>query len=148
MRISYRTSLAIAVLALGVAASWAPSMAEGGRKFVTALSGAAEVPGPGDPDATGTATVVVNVGQATVQFDLFVANIDRATAAHIHTGNSSVAGPVVVTLAPPDSAGRSSGIVAVDKKLAQDILRNPDQYYVNVHNAAYPTGALRGQLGR
>ena len=30
--------------------------------------------------------------------------------------------------------------------LAQEILSSPEDYYVNVHNAEYPGGALRGQL--
>ena len=34
----------------------------GGRPFTTALSGAAEVPGPGDPDATGTSSLRLNRG--------------------------------------------------------------------------------------
>ena len=30
---------------------------------------------------------------------------------------------------------------------AADIIANPTDYYVNVHNATYPLGAIRGQLG-
>ncbi len=31
-------------------------------------------------------------------------------------------------------------------QLVQQILAHPGRYYVNVHNAAYPGGAARGQL--
>jgi hypothetical protein len=37
--------------------------------------------------------------------------------------------------------------VTVTRQLARDIVRNPSDYYVNVHNADFPGGALRGQLG-
>ena len=33
---------------------------KGGRPFEVTLTGAAEVPGPGDPDGTGTATLSLN----------------------------------------------------------------------------------------
>ena len=57
-------------------------------------------------------------------------------------------GPIVVTLAPPSSGdpGVSGACVAVDPELLDDILQHPAQYYVNVHTAAFPGGALRGQL--
>jgi hypothetical protein len=32
--------------------------------------------------------------------------------------------------------------------VTRDIIRHPDQYYVNVQNAAFLAGALRGQLSR
>jgi len=41
----------------------------------------------------------------------------------------------------------SSGCADVDRALALDILRNPDASFVNVHNAEFSAGAVRGQLG-
>ena len=69
-----------------------------------------------------------------------------ATAAHIHVGGPDVAGPVVLGLTPPTD-GRSTGCAQdVDPMLIRELLRNPRGYYVNVHNAEYPGGAIRGQL--
>jgi CHRD domain len=66
-------------------------------------------------------------------------------AAHIHR---VVNGPIVVPLNQPSSGdpGASSGCVTVDPKLARAILRHPHRYYANVHTAAFPSGAVRGQL--
>ena len=66
-------------------------------------------------------------------------------AAHIHIGAAGVAGPVVVGLTAPTS-GMSTGVAMVDKELIKAIRKNPSAYYVNVHNPAYPAGAVRGQL--
>ena len=120
-----------------------------GRRLTTQLSGAAEVPGPADPDGSGTATIRLRREQHEVCFDLTVSNIGPATAAHIHEGAKGVAGPVVVPLDPAPTGGSSSGCISdVDTALIQNIAQNPEQYYVNVHNEEFPDGAIRGQLGR
>lgn len=120
---------------------------DGGRKLQTSLTGAAEIPGPGDTDGRGTAQITVNPGQSRVCYKLSVSNIAPATMAHIHEGGPTVAGPVKVTLGAPTS-GLSSGCVTVTRALALDILKDPADYYVNVHNAEFPGGAVRGQLAK
>lgn len=124
--------------------------ADGGRKFTTTLTGAAEVPGPGDPDGTGTATIRLNHGQGEVCWEIHVEDITLpATGAHIHVGTATEFGPVVIGLVPPDATGHSSGCVSADRDLIKAIIQNPENYYVNVHTLPlYGAGAVRGQLSK
>ena len=119
----------------------------GGRPFSTTLTGAAEVPVTGDPDGSGSASITLNHGQGEVCFELTVSDIAPAAAAHIHIGPVGVPGPVVVPLTPP-TGGSSSGCVSADHELIKAIIQAPEEYYVNVHNAEFPGGALRGQLSK
>ena len=120
----------------------------GARPLSADLTGPAEVPVPGDPDGSGHATVTLNQGQGEVCFEISVADIEQARAAHIHVGPAGTPGPVVVGLEPP-STGSSSGCVSdVDPELIKAIRQNPAGYYVNVHNATFPGGAVRGQLSK
>ncbi len=142
---TFRLSLAAAALA---AVSVTPATAqEGGRPYNVTLTGAAERPGPGDPDGGGTAELRVNAGQGRVCYTLTVTNIEPATLAHIHRGGVEAAGPIVVNLTAP-AQGRSSGCAEVARALAQELIRTPQAFYVNVHNQPFPAGAVRGQLGR
>ena len=143
-----RKFLVMAIL-LGASAGGAAAqtVGEGGRKLQTVLTGAAERPGPGDADGTGTAKVTVNPGQSRVCYELTVSNNAPATAAHIHEAGPNAAGPVRVGLAAP-ADGDSSGCVDISRELALEILKNPGDYYVNVHNPAFPGGAVRGQLAK
>ena len=118
--------------------------AVGGVPLAATLTGAAEVP-PADPDGTGFALIRLNYGQGTVCWELTVSNIEPATAAHIHSAAKGVNGPVVIPLTPPTS-GSSSGCRSVNQDLIKAIIQHPELYYVNVHNAPYPAGAIRGQL--
>ena len=147
-----RIPVAVALAAFAAAAAAAqppasPPDPQGGRPFTVALTGAAERPGPGDPDGSGTATLRVNAGQGQVCYTINVANIDAATLAHIHRGAATAAGPVVVNFEAP-ADGSSEGCVTVARELAQELIRTPAAFYVNVHNAAFPAGAVRGQLSR
>lgn len=114
------------------------------------LSGAAEVPGPGDPDGKGQARItlmMVGMDQHQLCWEIKVKDITLpATAAHIHSGVAGVAGPVVVPLSPPDANGYSSGCTFITHELAMDLHMHPEKYYVNDHTIDYPAGALRGQL--
>jgi hypothetical protein len=141
----------IAALAATFALAGIALADDGGRPFTTALSGAAEVPGPGDPDAAGTASLRLNPGQGEVCLDISWADVDgEVFAGHIHAGTADVAGPVVVTLFTGAFAGTDSvsGCVTADRALILEIIQNPENYYVNVHSRPnFPGGAVRGQLG-
>jgi 5'-nucleotidase len=120
----------------------------GGAPRVAPLAGDWEVPGPGDPDGTGSATITLNHGQGRVCWEISAADITLpAAAAHIHRGAVGVAGDVVVTLSPPGANGKASGCrSSVGRALIEDITENQQDYYVNVHTSDFPDGAVRGQL--
>ncbi len=115
------------------------------RRMSTALTGAAEVPGPGDPDGTGKAILELTPAQNHLCVKLHVENIQAATMAHIHIGVAGQAGDPVVQLDPP-AGGTSSTCKDIAEDLTKALLKNPANYYVNVHTADFPKGALRGQL--
>jgi len=131
--------------ALSLAAVGSASAQEGGRKLSTTLSGAAERPGPGDPDGSGSFSGRVNIGKSQLCYELTVKAIAPAMAAHMHEGPPSAAGPIRINLKAA-TTGASSGCVAIDAALAKDLVQSPEDYYVNVHNREFPAGAVRGQL--
>jgi hypothetical protein len=109
------------------------------------LSGANEVP-PADGDGFGAAGVLLNTRTGRVCFAIFVKHIEPATVAHIHRGAAGVNGPPVVLLDPPPTSGFSAACVMATPAIAAEIAGNPGGFYVNVHNAEFPNGAVRGQL--
>ncbi len=69
--------------------------------------------------------------------------LGKPSAAHIHRAPASKAGPVVV---PLGAAYKAKGCTSAAKKTIEAIESHPNAYYVNVHTAKYPNGAIRGQL--
>lgn len=138
--------------ALITVAALAEPVADGGRKFTTTLSGAAECNSSGtcnlgDPDGTGTARITVNVGQRRVCWDIDTANLGTITRGHIHRAPAGTAGPIVVGFfEATDLNGCTT--TELDRALLTDIIQHPQNYYVNVHTSDFPAGAIRGQLSK
>ena len=118
---------------------------QGARPINVTLTGAAEAPGPGDPDGTGMARLTFSQGKSQICYELTVDKIGPASGAHIHAGIASTAGPPVVTLTAPAN-GSSKECVPLAAEKITDIIKNPGNYYINIHNAEFPKGAVRGQL--
>jgi hypothetical protein len=122
--------------------------------FTIQLSGAAEVcptaPGTCGGPGTGTATITIDRNARTLCYAISTQNVALPLlAAHIHVAPVGQAGPVVVPLfTQPINAATvpRTCLTGLDKNLLKDIIRNPENYYVNVHNAPFPNGAIRGQL--
>ena len=156
MRLVRAVSLSLLVGSLG-ALPILPVSADhpggGGRPFSTTLIGAAERPGPGaPPPAIGSAELRLNPGQEEVCFELTVSGLTElgqtVSGAHIHRAGPNEPGPIVVPLTPP-TTGASSGCVHADRALIKAIMKNPENYYVNVHAVpSFGPGALRGQLSK
>jgi hypothetical protein len=118
----------------------------GGTAFNITLVGEAESPAA-DPVATGTATARLRAGQGQLCYKVAASNLGGPAAAmHIHKAAVGASGPVVVPLATPGADGKAGGCAPVARPLVAQILGAPASYYLNVHTAEFPGGAIRGQL--
>ena len=122
---------------------------EGATRLRATLTGATEVPTPGDPDATGTATVNLDVTKREACYEVRVNRIDRPVAMHIHEAEAGKSGGVVVPLITPTASDTTTtGCTNVDAGVMTRLAADPDNFYVNVHTETYPQGAARGQLAQ
>ena len=142
----------LATAALVASSALAQPVSDGGRKFTTELTGEAEVdstgiPNQGDLDGTGTASVTVNPGQQRICYEITVDGIDAPTRGHIHRAPVGSNGPIAVGFFEPEAVDLDD-CVDTTRALAIEIIQHPERFYVNVHNAQFPAGALRGQLSK
>ena len=100
----------------------------------------------GDPDGMGHATFKVDAAKTQICYDIMVEGIAPASMAHIHKAAADASGPVAVPLTKPGADGKVSACATASADVIKDILANPGGYYVNVHNAEFGGGAVRGQL--
>ena len=105
----------------------------------------------GDLNGIGSATITFPTATM-VCWGINVDSLAGANAAHIHSGFSGLNGGIVVNLTPPNAPaagnpGASSGCVGeIAAGIVAAIRNDPTRFYVNVHNVAFPNGAVRGQL--
>jgi hypothetical protein len=110
------------------------------------LTGAAEAPGPGDPDGRGHFQYKLDMNSSELCYQMKVEGIAAPTAAHVHEGAAGVAGGVALPLETPVLGRETDTCMTIDPELARRLMASPASFYINVHNAAYPGGAVRGQL--
>lgn len=117
------------------------------------LDGRSEVPAAGTKvgDQDGQARLVVRIAGNQLCFSANWRRLGALAGAHVHAGAAGANGPVRVGFfaALPPTLRAAVGCVAVpDSALAGAIAANPAGYYVNLHTAEAPDGAVRGQLAR
>lgn len=119
------------------------------------MTGAQEV--PADPDGRGEAKLELVIVGGQVCFELEFEDIGAPNRAHIHRAPAGVNGPIVVPFfelaaTPRDprhdqlEMGEFADCVTADPALLSEIAANPAGFYVNLHNARFPGGTIRGQL--
>jgi len=166
----YRLTVALAVLGMATLLG-SPLTAGENRNFVTAMSGADEVPAR-DSHGRGVAIFHVSEDGTEIAYKLIVANIENVVAAHIHVGAVGVNGPVVVGLfSGAAGGGRTDGPIAEGVFTAADLTgplagltlsdlldeMEAGNAYVNVHTndgiaptntgpGDFPGGEIRGQI--
>ena len=158
---SRRLALLVAMVAAGLLSTIGVAWAGHTNVLLTAdldgrnevATGATNHSMVGDPNGTGEVYVFgIDGDPTTLCYVLLVDKIAPATAAHIHEGLAGTNGPVVVNLAAPADGNAADCLTEgeagkfVGDQTVAEILANPSNYYVNVHNAEYPGGAIRGQL--
>lgn len=118
-------------------------------RLIASLSGEEEVPGPGVADGTGIAEITVSGDQLCYKLDATMG--EEPTAAHIHQGAAGEAGDVVINLMPTfttaEAAFTAENCITPEPAAVTAVTENPSSYYVNIHTADHPAGAIRGQLG-
>ena len=139
-----RTLIALMISALALVAVLAANAASATTtKFEIALKGANEKPAAARSNK-GTVELTLNTAAGRVCWEFKLTKIDgKPTQSHIHKGKAGVSGNVVV---PLGANYKRQGCTTASKALVRSIAGHPGSYYVNVHNAKHPLGAMRGQL--
>jgi hypothetical protein len=145
IRVVAAAACLVAAAAVAVIALPASGTAPPGSSFFAVLDGEHESP---DADPDGYGTFSASFSGTKLCYGIQVVKIGTPTVAHIHQGAVNVNGPIKVPLTPPanGTAGASAKCTTIGAGLASQIKASPGQYYVNVHNGAFPGGAVRGQL--
>lgn len=102
---------------------------------------------PAGGEAGGHGFFSYTIGGTEFCWTLSWQGIADPVAGHVHLAPRGVAGPVVIDLNADGVVGPdASGCREITAELAAAITSDPGAYYVNLHNADFQAGAIRGQL--
>ena len=135
MNLATRAAAAIGAALLLVPASPAGAVPVGATDLHASLVSS------GDADGSGMAMVTLRPAGRRVCATITWSGIDKPFAAHIHRQSD---GQVVVDLTGSVTGGKACA--SASRRLIRRLIERPGRYYVNVHNRAYPSGAIQGTL--
>jgi hypothetical protein len=135
-RIAIVAALATALFAVAASAAMSPVVS-------AKLTGGAESP-KGPASGSGLAVINLNAAKSSVCWQFKnIKGVSGPNAAHIHKGAKGVSGPVFI---PLGAAYKAKGCTKASQASITAVETKPGAYYVNIHNAKYRNGAIRGQL--
>jgi CHRD domain len=168
-----RSLIAIAILSFGLSAcsknTPTSPTPDSEATFTATLLPSNELPPVTNADATGSGTVTITlhvnrdagggITGGTADFSATFTGFPAGTAltgAHIHPGFSASNGGVAVSTGitagevtmPAGSGSLNKTGVPVSADNTAAIMATPQGFYFNIHTAANPCGAARGQLTR
>ena len=112
------------------------------RVYTVSMKGANEVP-KGAPNGSATAVITIKTSKQVCWKFTNLKGVTTPKVDHIHQGPAGASGNIVI---PLGTAYKASGCVPASATLLSQIESKPSGFYVNIHNVAYPQGAVRGQL--
>jgi hypothetical protein len=113
------------------------------------MSGSQEVPPPpGGQLNSGSASLTGDTATNRLCGTFSWSGGGGLLAAHIHVAQSGEPEtPLAITVAGPSSLSPVSGCAIVPGPVMTEMARFPQLFNVELHTTAFPTGAMRGQLG-
>jgi hypothetical protein len=129
-----------------------PAPQAGNGHFSIQLTGG-EVPGGGDPDGQGSATLDLNPQKEEACFNITWSRLrGQVTALHLHAAARGSEGPHWIDFfnnqSFPGAQSTATGCVPTPRDKINAVIDHPADYYLNVHSTAFQNGAIRGQLTR
>ena len=161
------TMLVAAVVGMLLAMLSAPALADTLKAMLDSFQ---EAPSTLSTTGRGEFRADIDEDDETIDFELSYEDLEggNPTAAHIHLGRPGIAGGIIAFLCGgggkptcPSSGGTVSGTIVPADVIGpagqgiaggefEEVVRaiRAGATYVNVHNETYPSGEIRGQLGK
>lgn len=119
--------------------------------FSVQLTGQQSVTG-GDFDGQGSARLDLDLERGTACYEITWENLDgMVTAFHLHKARRGSDGPHWIDFFNnknfPGEKTTVSECVNSTRENIEAVMKNPSDFYLNVHSTAFEKGAVRGQLG-